>query len=172
MNNMMGQIPLEKEFSGLSAIKSVYSRILHAFARYIPMFPRWRVALHRARGVKIGESVFIGSDVFIDNTYPDKIIIEDCVTVISNTFIIGHSFTPLHLRKILASENGEKEGVILRKGSYIGAKSIIMPGVEIGECSIIGSGSVVTNDIQPYSIAMGAPARVVRTFSEDDILWK
>lgn len=88
MKNMMGQIPLEEEFQGAGALKSVYSRLLHALARYLPMYPRWRVAIHRLRGVKIGEGVFIGSEVFIDNTYPESIIIEDYVTIISNTFII------------------------------------------------------------------------------------
>ncbi len=167
----MGQIPLEEEFRGMGAIKSVARRLLHAVARYLPMFPSWRVKLHRLRGVKIGKGVFIGSDVFIDNTYPDSIIIEDFVTIISNSFIIGHSFVPVHLRRVLQTEDGEKRGVCLRKGCYLGARSIIMPGVTVGECSVIASGSVVTHDIPPYSVAVGAPANVTRTFDMEDVDW-
>lgn len=168
-HRLMGQIPLEKEFQGLGAIKSVATRLLHAVARYLPMFPRWRVKLHRLRGVKIGNEVFIGSDVFIDNTYPESIVIEDYVTVISNAFIIGHSFVPLHLKRVFRVEGNAKKGVCLKKGSYIGARSIIMPGVTIGEYSIIGSGSVVTHDIPPYCVAMGSPAKVIRTFTINDV---
>lgn len=50
-------------------------------------------------------------------------------------------------------------------GSYcfIGARSIIMPGVKIGDQVIIGSGSVVTKDIPSNSIAVGNPARVIKS---------
>jgi acetyltransferase-like isoleucine patch superfamily enzyme len=168
--NLMGQIPLEKEFTGLKALRSVFNRLLHFFARALPMYPGWRVFIHRLRGVKIGQGVFIGSDVFIDNTYPESIIIEDCVTVISRTFIIGHNFIPIHFEKILKRDTTTKPGVILRKGCYIGAQCIVLPGVTIGECAIVGAGSVVSNDIPPYSIAMGSPARIIKTFSKDDVI--
>lgn len=163
----MGQIPLEEEFRGMGAIKSVCSRVLHAAARYLPMYPAWRVFIHRRRKVKIGNGVFIGSDVFIDNTYPESIVIEDYVTIISRSFIIGHSFIPMHLVKIFNREIPSKPGVTLKKGCYIGAQSIIMPGVTIGECAVIGAGSVVTDDIPEYSMAAGVPAKVIRVFSKD-----
>ena len=49
------------------------------------------------------------------------------------------------------------------KGVHIGMGSIIMPGVTIGEGSIIGAGSIVTKDIPAWSIAVGSPAKVVKT---------
>jgi acetyltransferase-like isoleucine patch superfamily enzyme len=168
-SKLMGSIPLEDEFKGLGALHSVVNRLLHAIARYLPMYPAWRVSLHRMRGVNIGEGVFIGSDVFIDNTYPERIFIEDNVTIISRTFIIGHTFTPIHLKYVLNKDEKTKSGVVLKEGCYIGGQSIIMPGVTIGRCSVIGAGSVVAKDIPDYSIAVGIPARVVRKFSEKDI---
>ena len=45
-----------------------------------------------------------------------------------------------------------------------------MPGVTIGECSVIGAGSVVTQEIPPYSIAMGSPARVIKTFLKEEVV--
>jgi len=45
---------------------------------------------------------------------------------------------------------------------FIGARSIILPGVRIGDGSIVGSGSVVTKDVPPGSIVAGNPARVIR----------
>ena len=152
----MGQIPLEEEFSGVGAIKSVYFRLLHAIARYLPMFPRWRVALHKSRGVTIGERVFIGSAVFIDNTYPDSIVIENDVTIISGSYIIGHMFVPMHLQNVMKGEIGGRKGVYLKKGCYIGARSLVLAGVTVGECAIVGSGSVVTHDVPPYSVVAGA----------------
>ena len=167
---LMGQIPLEDEFRGFGAIRSVLSRFLHAAARYLPMYPGWRVSLHRLRGVKIGRNVFIGSDVFIDNTYPDSIVIEDAVTIISRTFIIGHNFIPRHLEAVLArADFSPKPGVRFKKGCYIGAQCIILPGVTIGECAVVGAGSVVTGDIPDFSIAMGSPAKVTGRLDADKV---
>jgi acetyltransferase-like isoleucine patch superfamily enzyme len=171
--NWMGQIPLEKEFSGIGALRSVFNRLLHALARGLPMYPAWRVALHRMRGVKIGKGVFIGSDVFIDNTYPESIVIEDYVTIISRTFIVGHTFDPLHLKNVLRDNTREaKRGVTLKKGCYVGAQCCILAGVNIGECAIVGAGSVVTAEIPSYSIAVGVPAKVVRTFLPAEVIQK
>jgi acetyltransferase-like isoleucine patch superfamily enzyme len=49
---------------------------------------------------------------------------------------------------------------------FIGVRSIIMPGVTIGENSIIGAGSVVTKNIPPNSVAVGCPARVIREIDD------
>lgn len=46
---------------------------------------------------------------------------------------------------------------------WIGTRAMILKGVTIGEGAIIGAGSVVTKDVPPHSIAVGVPARVVRT---------
>lgn len=165
----MGQIPLENEFHGIDALRSVYRRILHLIARTVPMYPSWRAEIHRLRGVNIGIGVFIGSDVFIDNTYPESIIIEDFVTIISRSFIIGHSFAPRHLVRVFCNNGNAKKGVVLKKGCYIGAQCIILPGVTIGESAVIGAGSVVTGDISPYTVAMGAPACAVREFSREEV---
>jgi len=167
--SLMGQIPLEEEFTGMNAFRSVFYRLLHSAARYLPMFPSWRVSIHRLRGVSIGKSVFIGSDVFIDNTFPDCIIIEDYVTIISRSFVIGHSFVPLHLERVLSRQGPSKQGVRLRKGCYIGAQSVILPGVTVGQCSVVGAGSVVTGDIADFSMAAGSPARVIKQFDPKDI---
>jgi len=166
-----GTVPLEDEFRGTGAIRSVIFRLLHAAARYLPMHPKWRVWIHRRRGVNIGEGVFIGSEVFIDNTYPDSIHIEDYVAIASGSFIVGHFIMPSHFSKVLGKERSVKRGVFLKKGCYIGPKSIITDGTTIGECSVVGAGSVVTHDIPPYSVAAGNPARVIREFAAEDIEW-
>jgi len=54
------------------------------------------------------------------------------------------------------------EAVVIKNGSWIGANVIILPGVEIGECTVIGAGSIVTKSIPPHTLAVGNPARVIR----------
>ena len=53
-------------------------------------------------------------------------------------------------------------------GLWIGAGSIILPGVTIGENSVIGAGSVVTHDILANVVAVGVPCRVLREITEQD----
>lgn len=45
---------------------------------------------------------------------------------------------------------------------WIAASALVLPGVTIGEGSVIGAGSVVTRDVPPYSLAVGNPCRVIR----------
>ena len=51
--------------------------------------------------------------------------------------------------------------VILEKDSFLGAYSIVLPGVTIGEGAVIGASSIVNKDVPPWSIAVGAPAKVI-----------
>lgn len=51
---------------------------------------------------------------------------------------------------------------------WIGAGSIVLPGVTIGDNSVIGAGSIVTKDIPPNSVAYGNPCRVAREIGERD----
>lgn len=166
---LTGSVPLEPEFSGLRAVRSVLGRLLHAAARYLPMHPSWRVRIHRWRGVRIGEGVFIGSEVFIDNTYPESILIEDYVAIASGSFIVGHFIMPGHFNTVLGKDRPVKQGVVLEKGCYIGPKCVITDGVRVGTFSVVGAGSVVVRDIAPYSVAVGNPAKVIREFSESEI---
>ena len=59
--------------------------------------------------------------------------------------------------------------VVLEDYVWIGYGAIVLPGVTIGRCSIVGAGSVVTHDIPPCSIAAGVPARVLRELAEHEI---
>ena len=52
--------------------------------------------------------------------------------------------------------------VIIEDGCDIGIGSVILPGVKIGEGSIVGAGAVVTKDVLPYSVVAGNPAKSLR----------
>ena len=57
---------------------------------------------------------------------------------------------------------GAESPVIIDDDVWIGRNAIILPGLHIHEGAIIGAGSVVTRDVQPYDIVVGNPAKVIR----------
>lgn len=49
---------------------------------------------------------------------------------------------------------------------WIGARAVLLPGVSIGECSVVAAGAVVTRDVPPYALVAGVPAKVVKRFEK------
>jgi acetyltransferase-like isoleucine patch superfamily enzyme len=123
--------------------------------------------LHRLRGVKVGKGSKISRSVQIDDAYPHLVKIGKYVWVTAGVMILCHQ------RNLNKYEKGKPvmhcplttAEVIIKDGAHIGIGAIIMPGVTIGEGAVIGAGAVVTKDVPPYSLALGVPARVVKSFT-------
>ena len=129
--------------------------------------PATRTNLQRKRGVKIGYKVYLGEDVIIDLLYPREVVIGDFVDIGDRSMIYAHERGPPLLRKLYPRRI---KRVTIGKGSWIGNNVMILPGVSIGKYCVVGGSSVVTKNIPPFSLAVGTPARVVRSISPDDIL--
>jgi len=165
-----GHIPVSPQSRGIRIVQAFFNRVLHSVARYSPLVPAWRVSLHRVRGVAIGKRVFIGVEVFIDDATPSAITIEDDVTIIAQTSIIGHTYYPPHFYPVLGDETLREDArTTIRRGAYLGLRSTILAGVTVGDYAIVAAGSVVTKDVPPYTVVAGVPARVVRTFGAEDV---
>jgi UDP-2-acetamido-3-amino-2,3-dideoxy-glucuronate N-acetyltransferase len=101
-------------------------------------------------GVKIGDNCKIRPFVFIPTgvTIEDNVFIGPSVTFTNDKYPRAHGEWKLLRTRV-------------KKFASIGARSVINPGVTIGENALIGSGSVVTRDIPNNAVAFGNPARVV-----------
>ncbi|MBN2485908.1 MAG: acyltransferase [Bacteroidales bacterium] len=148
-----------------SIIKGIWIRSLSILAQFT--FPaQVTVCVHRMRGVKIGKGSKINRTVQIDDSRPDLVEIGKKVWVTAGTMILCHQrdlSTHSKNKAVMDNELIYKK-VVIKDGAHIGIGAIIMPGVTIGEGSVIGAGSVVTKDIPPYSVAIGSPAKVIRSF--------
>lgn len=132
------------------------SKLLGALVPFI--FPsKIRVYILKTVGVKVGQKVFVGRNCIIDDTFPELITIEDEVIISAGTIIFTHD----------ASTPGEVVSpVLIKKGAYLGAGCIILPGVTIGEFSVVGAGAVVTKDVAPSTVVVGVPARLIERHAE------
>lgn len=124
--------------------RGIANRLLQEIAKVAPGARTLRPRLHRARGVKIGEGVWIGYDTVLETAHPDLITIEDGVSVGMRATIIGHF--------------KETTGVRLERDAFIGPGVVILPNVVVGHGAVVTAGSVVTKSIPPMTVAQGNPA--------------
>ncbi|WP_377519782.1 acyltransferase [Priestia megaterium] len=109
---------------------------------------------------------FISDDVYLDEVDYSLINIEKNVTISKGVTLLVHDFS---ITQPLIIKGEDIQGAVLlrpiylKKGCFIGANSIILPGTCIGENVIVGAGSVVKGDIPDNVIIAGNPARVINT---------
>lgn len=94
--------------------------------------------------IRIGKNTFLGPNVQI--------------------YTAGHPTDPILRRK---TEFGK--AITIGRDTWIGGSAIILPGITIGDGVTIGAGSVVTKDIESFTVAVGNPARVIRRLNVSDL---
>jgi acetyltransferase-like isoleucine patch superfamily enzyme len=141
----------------------VYTYVLLRLAMVSP-FVGVNAFLHELRGVTIGNHVKIAHDVLIDPVEPKSITIEDYVTISPRVTIYAHINPTLPLYEYMGPRTIEP--VCIKEGAWIGTGAIILPGVTIGEYSVVGAGSVVVKDIPGHTLAVGVPAKPVRNLQK------
>lgn len=110
--------------------------------------------------LQIGNNVGIsGSTINVKN----KVVIGDNVLIGSGCLISDTDSHPLNWKDRAEKKEAARAAIVINRNAFIGARSIILKGVEIGEGAVVGAGSVVTKDIPPFTVACGNPARVVKS---------
>jgi chloramphenicol O-acetyltransferase type B len=149
----------------------------------------------RWKKFKIGKNFHAGSKVLLwakhnitigDNFYIGKYSIIECDTYIGNHVIFAnnvsligkydHHFQQIGIPIRLASQirdedyswKGLNEKIVIEDDVWIGLGSIVLSGVHIGQGSIISAGSVVTKNVEPFSIYAGVPAKKIRNRFESE----
>lgn len=103
-------------------------------------------------GMEIGKDVRISLKANLDKRHPKGVHLDDGAYIAFGAVVLCHDMS----RNI-------KRDVYVGKNCFIGAHSILMPGVRIGEQSVVAAGSVVTKDVPPNCIVAGNPAKIIRT---------
>ena len=151
----------------ISVLRGIWIRVLTIIIPFT--FPaQITTFLHKLRGVKIGKGSKINRTVQIDDANPSLVEIGANVWVTAGVIILCHQ------RNLEAYKIGvpvmncplKESKVIIKDGAHVGVGAIIMPGVIIGKGAVIGAGAVVTKEIPDYSVAVGAPAKVIKTFKK------
>lgn len=139
--------------------------ILLSLAMYCPLPPSARIWINRSRGVKIGENTMVGLNVYLDLVFPNFITIGSNVSLAGWNCVLCHSTPHAHFEHILESYVAP---VTIEDGAWIATGAIILPGVTIGRNSVVTAGSVVTRDVESYTIVAGNPAKLIKKLNSDD----
>lgn len=114
------------------------------------------------KGLNIGSNCFLSDDVLLD--LAEKITLEDHVTLAVRASIFTHTNVGYKDHPLQKHFPSFCQPVIIKKGSFIGAHAIVLPGVNIGEKSIVAAGAVVTKDVPKNTLSAGVPAKNKKRF--------
>lgn len=127
---------------------------MHKFYRKIRLlliFPRFYF-LKYVLGFNVEKTSIVSLSAVLDKSNPQGIKIGSHSIVTARCIVLSHDYV-----------RGIRTTTEIGSNCFIGVGSIVMPGVKIGDGSVIGAGSVVTKDIPPGMLAVGNPARILRS---------
>lgn len=114
-----------------------------------------------AQGMTVGREVFIADDAYLDPGFAWLISIGDQTTIGPGVTILAHDATPK-----LRTGYSAVARVAIGARVFVGANSLILPGVAIGDDAIVGAGTVVRRDVVAGTVVTGNPAQEVGTTEE------
>lgn len=120
-----------------------------------------------------GKFVHFGHDVYANFNLT---LVDDTDIYVGDSVLFGPNVTvsagthPVH--PVLRSKQAQYNlSIVIGNNVWIGANSVLLPGVHIGDNTVIGAGSVVTKDIPANVVAVGSPCRVMREINERDMAY-
>lgn len=176
------QQALSEEFDGLSLRRSLLLGV--AAALPVGSLNRMRTRLIRLAGISVGTGSVVGGPLTVTGSPRDVHIGRDCwintgcLLDASSTVTIGNGVSIAHDVLILTNTHAigpaerragplESRPVSIGDGCWLGARSIVLPGVTVGSGAIVAAGAVVNRDVAPNTLVAGLPAVVVRTLPAD-----
>ena len=152
-----------KGFSVAWFVRGAFNHLISLVITYLTGWPRSRNILFRFTGMKIGKNCHIAQNAKPDPLLPELIEFEENCGCGIGVKLLTHNAMNLHHGTFSFG------AIKVCKNARIGAYSVILPGVTIGEGAIIGANSLVSEDIPPFTIAFGSPAKVVRELNKEEI---
>lgn len=129
------------------------------------MIQKWRNLHYRIKGYDIHQSTIMERNISLDKIYPAGVHIGRNCLIGADVMILSHDHCRRSGQNIdsLDVTNPLLLDTFIGDRCFIATRSLILPGVRIGNECIVGAGSVVTKNVPSNSIVAGNPAKVIRT---------
>ncbi len=156
---VINKLPNSRFWGGFNRFRCWYvCSVLGIMQRDDHTFFEEKVYIAGPGKVKIGIGCQINENVFIQAaTIGNHVMIAPGCVLLSKNHEHSRTDIPMSLQG-----ETEDQPVTLQNDVWLGRNVLLMPGVCIGEGSIIAAGAVVTKDVEPYSIVGGVPAKVIK----------
>lgn len=113
--------------------------------------------------LEIGDRAFIGHEVLFMLNEGSKIVVEE-EAVVSSRSMIMTGFHPIEPEgKRIIGRDGTSSTVRIGRGAAVLAGCKVLPGVTVGEMSLVAAGATVAKDVEPYTLVGGCPAKKIRS---------
>ena len=121
--------------------------------------------INGGRGIKIGRYVHIAS--FVSIIGGGELVLDDYTVLANGSRILTGTDTYYGGKRMstalpLEQRNVVRGKIVIEKDAFIGTNAVVHPNVTIGEGAVIGSTSLVLKDVEPWSINVGSPCKIVR----------
>ncbi len=153
----MGNLPRIKPIQRLRG--HYYSHLLGACGKNLKLGPGAHI--RNPSLVSIGNDCYLGEDVQL-YAWGEKITLGNNVLIAAGARLISRNHAFENMDAPISSQGYVNEPIVIEDDVWIGFNVIVLAGIRIGKGSIIGANSVVTKDVEPYSIMGGTPARLIR----------
>ncbi|OUL26700.1 acyltransferase [Nostoc sp. 106C] len=117
--------------------------------------------------IHIGQDTFIGPSVCIAG--PGEIKIGKHCLIAAHTGIYANNHNFADPMELIKYQGISSQGIVIEDDCWLGHGVKVLDGVTIGRGCVIGAGAVVTKDIPPFSVAVGVPARVIKSRSNKEV---
>lgn len=147
---------------GRVTVKNYGRLILGERLRLVGNITPTELVVGRGGELEIGDGVFINHGVSIAASL--RVTIGRSATIGPSVFITDNDFHRLEPER--RNEAPESRPVTIGENVWLGLRVIVLPGVTIGDHTVVGAGSIVTRDLPPRVLAAGVPARVIRSLDD------
>ena len=113
-------------------------------------------------GITIGNNCFLGDGVMLDTA--ERIMLEDNVTLSFDVMVLTHTNVGYKHHPVQQYIPSFAKSVTFKKGCFVGVRSVILPGVTVGEGAAVAAGAVVTKIFPAKTLVGGVPAKIIRKF--------
>jgi teichuronic acid biosynthesis glycosyltransferase TuaH len=170
-------------------VRAFWSRLKHRRGRGSIIKWRTRLDVFPYNKFDVGEKALIEDFATINNAVGDVVIGDRSLIGISSVVIgpvcigsdvllaqnvvlsgLNHVFEDIHTP--IARQMHTTKAITIADGVWIGANAVVVAGTTVGKNSVVAGGSVVTKDVPPYCVVAGNPAKIVRQYNAETMIWE
>jgi maltose O-acetyltransferase len=119
-------------------------------------------------GVHIGEGTTVTPGLIVNDGYSGLCHIGERVSIATNVTLVVDSNpnnSRLDLEPYVKEHLVKTAPVVIEDDVWLGTNAVVLPGVRVGRGAVVGAGAVVTEDVAPFTVVAGVPARLIRALT-------